>query len=300
MNQEFYVATASEPARYAIAIRERLAEGAVGLVTTETVCGLITRAPSEIDRLYLLKNRPLTMPISILISPDHPVVRWALRDLHFTRSMHELFPGPLTIVVPRHLAEDKLPVDVVMLGYKTYGFRAVYYPPLWPVLEGLGGMLFATSANHHGKPTPRNIEEVEPMIRNDVDFVLDGGNCPLGHASNVAIYHDNEWHFTRKLPRIPRLFIEWQAEAQVDKGQSVGLEDIPAVDVGSQDVGQRRGIVVDDYQIRESDDAPFWSERSLTAIKHAGRITYRNTASLTSAQRDMLMALASWSRVAPV
>jgi L-threonylcarbamoyladenylate synthase len=292
VKQDVYQATASEPGRYAIAIRERLAEGAVGLVTTETVCGLVTRALSGIDKLYSLKNRPLTMPVALLVSPDHPIVRWAVRELHFTRSMCELFPGPLTIVIPRHMAEDKLPVDVLSLGYKTYGFRAPYYPPLWSILESVGGMLFATSANYHGRPTPNCVNEVEPAIRSSVDFIFDGGNCPLGHASSVAIFDNNEWDFTRKLPRMPRLFVEWQAQTQPVDKQVAGIEQNSTYIDSSQEVSQRSDLI--------ADDTPFWTEPPLTSMKRAGRIIYKKTGDLTSCQRDMLAALAAWSRVAPV
>jgi len=214
--------------------------------------------------------------------------------------MYELFPGPLTIVVPRYLAEDKLPVDVLSLGYKTYGFRAPYYPPLWPIIEAVGGMLFATSANFHGKPSPKSIEEVDPLIRDQVDFILDGGNCPLGHASTVAIMDKDEWEFTRKLPRIPRLYVEWQPQTH-SLDERYACHELNAIECDNKNSTVQPSEVDSDVDLMsEYNDSPFWSEPSLTSLNNVGRIIYKNTTNLTSSQRDMLSALAAWSRVTPI
>ncbi len=299
MKQDIFKATACEPGKYAIAICERLANGAVGLVTTETVCGLITRAPSGLDKIFALKKRPVTMPVAILITPDHPIVKWAIRDLKFTRIMHEFFPGPLTVVVPRHLIESQLPVDVVHLGYETYGFRSPYYPPIWPIIEAVGGLIFATSANLHGNPAPASIEEVDAEIREGVDFILDGGFCPIGSASNVATLDDDEWHFSRKLPRLPRIAFDMQEQSFADDdtssdGQSLGINE------STDDLCSSITIVVDDHILVITEETPFWTEPPLASLKHAGRVIYKNAGVMTSSQRDMLSALAAWSRVAPI
>ena len=294
MQSKIFRATAGNPTAATDGVREALFDGGIVLATTDTVCGLITRSPSSLDRIFELKARPLTMPIAVLLAPDHPILLFIVREIPLTNAMFEIFPGPITIVLPRHIVDGMLPMDVAMLPWKTFGFRAPYYPPLWPVLESLGGMAFATSANAHGNPPAARIADVEPSIRESVDAILDGGNCPLGAPSTIAVLHgDDDWHISRSYGRLPRLYVEWENQASAEEAEkfspareAISLESLASSDVSGADNG---------YAV-ESSDAPFWSEPPLASLASASRVVYRNTANLSSSQRDVLSALAAWSR----
>jgi L-threonylcarbamoyladenylate synthase len=92
-----------------------------------------------------------------------------------------LLPGPYTLILPnpaqryRWLAgttPEKIGVRVPELS-----------GPGAEVLERVGAIA-ATSANHHGGPDPRRLEEVPVEIRASAAAVVDGGDLP-GTPSTV-------------------------------------------------------------------------------------------------------------------
>ena len=248
-----------------------LRSGGVLLSTTDTVCGLLTRSLEGVARIFEMKKRPPDARIAILTTPEHPIIRLLVREMPLEAWMRELVPGPLTMVVPAAEVAGKVPADVLELEYETYGFRAPYYPPLWPLIDGMGGMLFATSANAHGAPAPDLIAEVDPEIAGAVDAILDGGNCPLGLASAVAVFgKEGTPEVKRQASGVPSIQIIWEPFQSGGEGAEENYET----------------------QIE-----PYWTARPLARYKTVSRIVCGNTRYLSPARRDMLTALAAWSTV---
>ncbi len=75
-----------------------------------------------------------------------------------------MLPGPYTIVVPS--AEGTIGVRVPVLTDDARG-----------VVAQLGAVL-ATSANRHGGPDPRRLDDVPPEIRQACGAELDAGELP--------------------------------------------------------------------------------------------------------------------------
>ncbi|MEP0815222.1 MAG: L-threonylcarbamoyladenylate synthase [bacterium] len=267
---EIVIAGAAAPGEFSADVAHALKSGGVVLSTTDTVCGLLCRDPLAVARIFDMKSRPAEMPIAILVNPDSRVVSWMVRELPLENWMRELLPGPLTVVVPADSVRDLLPADAILPGTATCGIRAVYYPPLWPVIEACGGLVFATSANLHGAPAPRSIAETDAAIRDAVDLIFDGGRCPYGAASCVVEIADERWIIRRDPAKTAELFVEWAPE----------------------ETNHRDTEIAEDAE----NDALFWTCQPLVKFRGARRIVFRGSASMTSSQRDMLAALAAWSR----
>jgi len=92
------------------------------------------------------------------------------------------WPGPLTLLVPRaaHVA------DVVTGGLPTVGVRVPAHPLTLELLRRFGGGLAAPSANRFGRVSPTTADHVRADLGSDVDFVLDGGPCPVGVESTIV------------------------------------------------------------------------------------------------------------------
>ena len=92
------------------------------------------------------------------------------------------WPGPLTLLVPRaaHV------LDVVTGGRPTVGVRVPAHPLTLELLARFGGGLAAPSANRFGRVSPTTAEHVRADLGDDVDFVLDGGPCPIGVESTIV------------------------------------------------------------------------------------------------------------------
>jgi L-threonylcarbamoyladenylate synthase len=96
------------------------------------------------------------------------------------RGQTALLPGPYTLILPN--PAGRFPA---LGNEQTIGVRV-------PVLGGVSGEILdlvgavaATSANRHGDPDPRRLEDVPAEIREACGGVVDGGELP-GVPSTVV------------------------------------------------------------------------------------------------------------------
>jgi L-threonylcarbamoyladenylate synthase len=146
------------------------------LLPTDTVYGLCATAarPGPVAHVYRLKGRPEGVP-SALLYPDVESVLEAVPELDDRHAAvaRALLPGPYTLVFPN--PGRRYP----WLGAEaTIGIRV-------PALGGdarevlqQAGPLMATSANRHGGPDPRRLEDVPQEIRDGCGAEIDGGELP--------------------------------------------------------------------------------------------------------------------------
>jgi L-threonylcarbamoyladenylate synthase len=178
-----------------------IAAGGVAVFPADTVYGLAADPESEtaVDRLYDLKRRRPDQPSALMFFSLAPALA-ALAELGpRTRSAFErLLPGPLTLIVPN--PEHRYPIACgpapERLGVRVPDLSG----PLSP-LAAVGLPILQSSANHHGGPDPRQLEDVPGEIRAGVDLALDGGALP-GVASTVvdmsSYEDDGEWSVLRE------------------------------------------------------------------------------------------------------
>lgn len=150
---------------------------------TDTVYGLAidpTR-PGAAGRVFRLKRRPRGVELPVLVADVDQALTLADAPAPWVRRLMERFwPGPLTLVVPRHphlrfdLGEDRA----------TIGLRCPDHP-VPRALCRLSGPLAVTSANHHGEPPLQVAGDVVSVFGSEVAVVLDGGPC-AGVPSTVV------------------------------------------------------------------------------------------------------------------
>lgn len=183
------------------AFERTIAAGGVVLFPADTVYGLAAdpESATAVDRLYELKRRRPEQPSAVMFFGLAPALA-ALPELGpRTRAAFErLLPGPLTLIVPN--PERRYPIACGprpdRLGLRVPALAG----PLAP-LAAVGTPVLQSSANHHGGPDPRRLDDVPAEIRAGVDLALDGGELP-GIASTVvdlAAYDDGgEWVVLRE------------------------------------------------------------------------------------------------------
>lgn len=165
------------------AVRALEAGGTV-VLPTDTVYGLaaLPSIGGATEPLATLKGRPDAQPFAVLVAdvaqalelvaPPSPTVRgW----------MDEHWPGPLTLVLPRSPAAAGLALggDPATIGVRcpAHGFVRA--------LARRVGPLATTSANRHGRPTPRTAAEAAAGLAGAVDLVVDGG--PAGTVASTVV-----------------------------------------------------------------------------------------------------------------
>jgi len=154
------------------------------IIPTDTVYGLVCTPYYEVPmrKLAPLKGRSPDQPIALLAAS----VDWLLECVPELRGRagviaRALLPGPYTLVVPNPACRypwltgrrpDAIGVRVPELA-----------GPGRDVLDRVGAIA-ATSANRHGEPDPRRLDDVPDEILAAVAAAVDGGELP-GTPSTV-------------------------------------------------------------------------------------------------------------------
>ncbi|HEX5366448.1 MAG TPA: L-threonylcarbamoyladenylate synthase [Acidimicrobiales bacterium] len=174
-----------------------LGAGEVVVLPTDTVYGLAASPAVEgaTDRLFALKGRRRDVPLAVLCADAGQAL--ALADpasvtAEVRRVAERLWPGPLTLVLPRR------PGLRYALGEPaaTIGVRCPDHP-LVRAVAAATGPLATTSANRHGRPTPAAAPAVAVALGPGPALVVDGGPC-AGTPSTVVDLTGSRWSAVRE------------------------------------------------------------------------------------------------------
>lgn len=174
-----------------------LAGGALVAFPTETVYGLGANAwdAAAVARVFAAKERPFADPLIVhvldwaaaqaLVDPAAlaaaagdeaaPVARAA-------RLAAAFWPGPLTLVLPKH---PRLP-GLVTAGQDSVALRAPAHPVARALLRLAAIPVAAPSANPFGGISPTRAADVLADLGSKVDWIVDGGAATLGLESTVV------------------------------------------------------------------------------------------------------------------
>jgi L-threonylcarbamoyladenylate synthase len=162
---------------------EVLACGGVVAFPTDTVYGLGALAFDEnaVAMLYDVKERGMDKAIPLLIGDFGQLERVTSKVTAMAEKLARRFwPGPLTIVLPRH---RMIPDAVTPLP--TVGVRIPNLDSTRKLLR-LTGPLAVTSANISGQSSPSTAAGVEVQLGKRIPLILDGGVTPGGTPSTVV------------------------------------------------------------------------------------------------------------------
>ena len=160
-----------------------LRHGGLVAFPTDTVYGLAA-LPAEaelIERLYVVKGRNHAKAIAVLIGKAADLEKVSSDPGAIARRLAETFwPGPLTLIVPRH---PDLPEVISPLP--TIGVRMPDHPVALQLLS-LTGPLAVTSANLSGERNTLTAGDVQTQLSGRIHLILDGGETPGGIPSTVV------------------------------------------------------------------------------------------------------------------
>lgn len=160
-----------------------LRRGEPVVLPTDTVYGLCCEAstPEPTERLYALKRRELTQPSALLAASVDDLAA-ALPEL----DRAQVLGGPYTLILPN--PARRFPWICGETPEKI-GVRVPELPDAAADVVRRFGVVVATSANLHGRPDPRSVEELAPELRACV--VVDAGEL-LGTPSTVIDFTGDE------------------------------------------------------------------------------------------------------------
>ena len=159
---------------------EKLNAGALGVLPTDTVYGVVCRAQDQkaVTRLYELKHREAKPGTVLAASIDQLVTLGIPR--RYLVVVAQYWPNPISVVVPA-------PPSLAYL-YQGKGSLAVRIPKdrrLLALLEQTGALL-TSSANEPGEPTAETMQMAVDYFGGRVDFYVDGGSLS-GHKPSTII-----------------------------------------------------------------------------------------------------------------
>lgn len=153
------------------------------VMPTDTVYGIGTRPddPAATARLFEAKGRPRHLELPVLVPSAAAARDVAAFDERAEVLIGRLWPGPLTLVLPR--TDASRPWD---LGGDpaTIGLRMPHHPLALAVLSRTGP-LAVSSANRSGGPTPEECDGLERTFGDVVAVYLCQDEPLAGRPSTV-------------------------------------------------------------------------------------------------------------------
>lgn len=151
--------------------------GAVLLVPTETVYGLVCRASdaAAVERIYELKDRDHSKKLALFVGD------W--------RKLSDA--GVILDGLPSELAEKYCPGAVTIIAKsesgETVGFRVPDHPFILALLRAIDFPLASTSANLSGRPNVLNVEAALQELQGEPELIIDGGDIPADALASTVI-----------------------------------------------------------------------------------------------------------------
>lgn len=174
--------------------------GGIVAHATETCYGFACDLtnPKAIEKLFLLKDRPETQPISALFASIEEAKKWVEWNKKAEELARKHLPGPLTIVLPilvgaRHSAS--------LQEWKTIGVRISSHSIAQKLAELAGVPLSTTSANLHGQPSTYSAQEIVDQFEDrdmQPDLILDSGTLPRAKPSTVVAIKNRKVEIVRR------------------------------------------------------------------------------------------------------
>jgi L-threonylcarbamoyladenylate synthase len=152
---------------------------------TETVYGLGADATNAqaVAEVFAAKGRPHFNPL-ICHYRDADSAFAQVEATEFARRLAvALWPGPLTLVLPRRA---DCPVALLTgAGLATLAVRVPAHATALALLRAVGRPVAAPSANRSGQVSPTSVQHVMDGLADRIAAVLDSGQCVVGVESTV-------------------------------------------------------------------------------------------------------------------
>lgn len=167
--------------------------GAVGVIPTDTVYGLVARAADQeaVERLYQLKNRE-DKPGTLIAANLEQLEELGLKH-RYLKAVEQYWPGAISVIIP--CGDPAL--KYLHCGKMSLAVRIPDQPELLQLLTKTGPLL-TSSANHPGEAPANTFEEAQAYFANQVDFYVDGGDLSDRQPSTIIRIVDDAIEIVRE------------------------------------------------------------------------------------------------------
>lgn len=182
-------------------IIEQIKTGAVGVLPTDTIYGLVCCANNQmaVKRLLSLKHRDNNLPPVIVIGSLSDLDKLKIK-LSSAQELivSQLWPGPFSLVLPC----TDTNFDYLHGGRKTLAIRLPDTKWLTDIIKRTGP-LATSSANIHRQDAATTIEQAKSYFGDRVDFYVDAGELPNHPSTIISLEGDKLKLLRQGVGKIP-------------------------------------------------------------------------------------------------
>jgi len=171
-----------------------LKAGGLVVYPTDTLYGLGADPfnDSAVKKVFLTKNRPFDMPLSIAVSDVRMLESVAVVNDSARRLIAKFLPGPLTILLTKKPSVS----DLLSSGDNQIGIRIPAHPLALKLIKKVGPIT-STSANLHSKPDPTTIDMAKKDLGSSVDLYIDCGKTKHQLGSTIVDVSEGDVEIVR-------------------------------------------------------------------------------------------------------
>ena len=163
----------------------KLREGELAAFPTETVYGLGADATNDsaVAKIFAIKGRPEFNPLITHVRSIEEAQHYGVFSKNALAIAKRFWPGPLTLILNR---KRDCPISwLTTAGLSTVALRVSDHPIANELIKLTGRPIAAPSANKSGRISPTRAEDVINEFQNELEVILDGGDCRVGLESTV-------------------------------------------------------------------------------------------------------------------
>ena len=179
------------------AAAELIKDGKLVAFPTETVYGLGADATNEaaVAAVFAAKERPRNNPLITHVAGLQAAEALARFNRPATTLARALWPGPITLVLPR--GADCPVSPLACAGLDTIAVRVPAHPIARALIAAAARPIVAPSANISGRISPTTADHVRDGLGRRVALVIDGGPAKVGVESTVVQATDTQVRILR-------------------------------------------------------------------------------------------------------
>lgn len=157
-----------------------LQPGAIAVIPTDTVYGIVARATDQVavTRLYKAKGRE-GKPGTLIAASQQQLEELGLKH-RYLKAVEQFWPGAVSVVIP--VSDPTL--EYLHQGKISLAVRIPADTKLQKLLAQTGPLL-TTSANLPGQPVAVTIMQAKDCFGDQVDFYEDGGDLSHHQPSTI-------------------------------------------------------------------------------------------------------------------
>lgn len=171
-----------------------LKSGGLTVYPTDTLYGLGADPfnDSAVKKVFISKNRPFDMPLSVAVSDIRMLESVAVLNESARRLINAFLPGPLTIILTKKPSIS----DLVTSGDNQIGIRIPDHPFALRFIRSIGPIT-STSANLHSGPDPITIQRAKKDLGQTADIYIDCGKTNYSAPSTIVDVSEGDVEIVR-------------------------------------------------------------------------------------------------------